>query len=88
MADKRTFSAASLEDAITMATLELGIPSDRLGYEIIDKGSKGFLGIGTRQTIIEAWEKTEEETVSEPVKPVKEEKPAEKKAAPEKKHTR
>lgn len=85
MADKRTFSAASLEDAITMATLELGIPSDRLGYEIIDKGSKGFLGIGTRQTIIEAWEKTEEETVSEPVKPVKEEKPAEKKAAPEKK---
>ena len=31
--------------AITAATLELGISSDKLQYEVVDEGSKGFLGI-------------------------------------------
>lgn len=73
MAEKKTFMANSLEDAITAATMSLGITSDRLEYEVIDKGSKGFLGLGSRQTIIEAWIKTEEkaekaETVKAEVK--------------------
>jgi len=61
MANKRVFNADSVEDAITLATMELGIPSDRLGYQVIDNGSKGFLGFGSRQASIEAWEVTEEE---------------------------
>jgi len=79
MADKKTFTAATLEDAITMATVEFCIPSDHLGYEVIDKGAKGFLGIGSRQTIIEAWEKTDEDIENEK----KAAKEAEKKAAEE-----
>lgn len=61
MAEKKVFTAATVEEAITEATVELGIPSEELGYEIVDKGSKGFLGIGAKPAIIEAWVKTDEE---------------------------
>jgi len=60
MENKRIFNANTVEDAITAATMELGIPSNRLGYNVLDNGSKGFLGIGSRQASIEAWEITEE----------------------------
>ena len=63
--NKKTFSAATLEDAITAATMELGVPSDHIKYEVIEKGAKGFLGIGSRQTVIEAWEITEAEAEAE-----------------------
>ncbi len=61
MAEKKVFTAATVEEAITEATVELGIPSEELGYEIVDKGSKGFLGIGAKPAIIEVWVKTDEE---------------------------
>ena len=75
MSERKTFMAASVDDAITEATLQLHIPSDKLGYEVIDKGSRGFLGIGSRQAIIEAWEITDDEkeaAVSKSAEPVKE----------------
>lgn len=65
MAEKKVFSADTLDDAITQATVDLCVTSDHLGYEVLEKGSKGFLGIGARKVIIEAWEKTEEEIASE-----------------------
>ena len=37
MSERKTFMAASVDDAITEATLQLQIPSDKLGYEVIDK---------------------------------------------------
>ena len=61
MADKKIFTADTLDDAITKATMELGIPSDRLGYEVLDKGAAGFLGFGRRQASIAAWEMTAED---------------------------
>ena len=39
------FKGKTKEDAITAATVELGITSDKLNYEVIDEGSAGFLGI-------------------------------------------
>lgn len=39
------FKGKTKEDAITAATVELGITSDKLDYEVIDEGSSGFLGI-------------------------------------------
>ena len=78
MSERKTFMAATVEDAITEATLQLQIPSDKLGYEVVDKGAKGFLGIGSRQAVIEAWEITGDEV------PVKKEAPAEEKPAAEK----
>ena len=49
--------------------IQLGVTSDRLEYEVIEKGSAGFLGIGMKQAVIEARRKPEpkEEKVEEPV---------------------
>lgn len=54
-------SAKTLDDAITEALIQLGVTSDKLEYEVIEKGSAGFLGIGMKQAVIEAWRKEEKE---------------------------
>jgi spoIIIJ-associated protein len=60
-------SAKTVDDAITKALIELGTTSDKIEYEIIEKGSSGFLGlIGGKSAVISAWIKdvhkeTEEE---------------------------
>ena len=82
-------SAKTLDDAITEALIQLGVTSDRLEYEVIEKGSAGFLGIGMKQAVIEAWKKEEEPEVTvediikeefrtkkKPEAPKKKEKPA------------
>ena len=50
-------SAKNVDDAITQATVQLGITSDQLEYEILDKGSTGFLGIGSKNAVIKARKK-------------------------------
>ncbi|MCB6201245.1 RNA-binding cell elongation regulator Jag/EloR [Extibacter muris] len=67
-----TVSAKTLDDAITEALIQLGVTSDQLDYEVIEKGSAGFLGIGMKQAVIKARKK-----IAEPVKeePVEEKKP-------------
>ena len=50
-------SAKNVDDAITQATVQLGITSDQLEYEVLDKGSTGFLGIGSRNAVIKARKK-------------------------------
>ena len=50
-------SAKNVDDAITQATVQLGITSDQLGYEVLDKGSTGFLGIGSKNAVIKARKK-------------------------------
>ena len=54
-------SAKTVDDAITEALIQLGVTSDRLEYEVIEKGSPGVLGIGMKQAVIEAWKKEEPE---------------------------
>lgn len=80
-----TVSAKTLDDAITEALVQLGVTSDQLDYEVIEKGSAGFLGIGMKQAVIKARRKEtepEEEIIEEIVEPEKKE--IEKK--PENKH--
>lgn len=50
-------SAKTVDDAITEALIQLGVTSDCLEYEVIEKGSAGFLGIGMKQAVIEARRK-------------------------------
>lgn len=50
-------SAKNVDDAITQATVQLGITSDQLEYEVLDKGSTGFLGIGSKNAVIKARKK-------------------------------
>ena len=47
-------SAKSLEDAITEACQKLSITSDKLDYVVVEEGSNGFLGIGSKPSVIKA----------------------------------
>lgn len=53
-------SARTVSEAITEACRKLGVTSDRLDYEVVDEGSNGFLGIGSKPAIIKAAAKSEE----------------------------
>ena len=46
-------SGKTLEDAITNATIRLGVTSDNIVYTVIEHESKGFLGIGAKDAVIE-----------------------------------
>ena len=50
-------SAKTVDEALTEASIRLGIPSSELEHEVIEKGSAGFLGIGSRNAVIKAWKK-------------------------------
>lgn len=56
--DMITVSAKTVDEAITKALIELKTTSDKLEYEIVDKGSNGILGIiGSKPAIIRAKKK-------------------------------
>jgi spoIIIJ-associated protein len=47
-------SGKTVDDALTEASIQLGTTSDQIEYEVIDKGSAGFLGIGSKNAVIKA----------------------------------
>ena len=47
-------SAKTVNDAITEACQKLTVTSDKLEYEVIEEGSSGFLGIGSKPAVIKA----------------------------------
>ena len=82
--NKITVSAKTVEDALTEASIELGLASTDIDYEVIEKGSAGFLGIGAKQAVITAWKKVEEKPKKEKkVEEKVEKKPVEVKETPE-----
>ena len=48
------FTGKTLSDAVTNALLALETSRENLDYEVIDKGSNGFLGMGARPAKIKA----------------------------------
>lgn len=69
------FSAKTVNEAITDACQKLGVTSDHLDYEVVEEGSSGFLGIGSKPALIKARAKEEvEETVTSVATPASEEK--------------
>ncbi len=78
--DYKEFSGKTVDDAITEACQEFTVTSDRLDYEVIDKGSSGFLGLGTKPALIKARildensKKEESSTAKESVNEKKEDK--------------
>lgn len=62
-----TVSAKTLDDAITEALVQLGVTSDQLDYDVIEKGSAGFFGIGMKQAVIKARRKVVKKEIEEPV---------------------
>ena len=70
-------SAKTVEDAVLEAAMKLATTREHLEYEVIEKGSAGFLGFGAKNAVIKARALTDEEievsaakeeTVVEPVK--------------------
>ena len=47
-------SAKTVADAITEACQKLEVTSDKLEYNVVEEGSSGFLGIGSKPAIIKA----------------------------------
>ena len=52
MNDSREFYAATVDEAVEKASAALGVPRDRLDFEVLDQGSAGFLSIGARDARI------------------------------------
>jgi len=64
-------SAKTVDEALTEASIKLGITSNELEYEVIEKGSTGFLGIGSKDAVIKVRKRfSVEETVKEFLKSV------------------
>ena len=61
-------SGKTLEDAITNATIKLGVTSDKIVYTVIEHESKGFLGIGAKDAVIEVRAKDEADFEAERLK--------------------
>lgn len=54
-------SAKTVDDAITEGLVKLGTTSDKVEYEVIEKGSSGFLGIGSKPAVIKIRKKSDTE---------------------------
>lgn len=52
-------TAKTVDDAITEASIQLETSSDNIEYRVIEKGSSGFFGIGSKPAVIEAKKKEE-----------------------------
>ena len=50
----KEFTGKNVDDAITNALVELELTRDKLEYEVVEEGSSGFLGIGSKPAIIRA----------------------------------
>ncbi|MCQ2523060.1 MAG: protein jag [Lachnospiraceae bacterium] len=48
------FSAKTVDDAITAACQNFSVTSDKLDYVVVEEGSSGFLGIGSKAALIKA----------------------------------
>ena len=56
-------TAKTVEDAILEASIALGTSSDNIEYHIIERETKGFLGIGAKKAVIEARRKMSDEDI-------------------------
>ena len=51
----------TVDDAITEALIQLGVPSDQIEYEVVDEGKKGLLGFNSRPAVLKVWKKNNTE---------------------------
>ena len=57
------FRGKTVDDAITNALVSLGTTSDQIEYEVIEKGSNGILGFGSKDSVIKVAKKSTPEDV-------------------------
>ncbi len=58
MTEFATFTGKNVDEAVNNALLQLQITSEKLEYEVVEKGSNGLLGfIGSKPAVIRARKK-------------------------------
>lgn len=57
------FRGKTVDDAITNVLVSLGTTSDQIEYEVIEKGSNGILGFGSKDAVIKVAKKSTPEDV-------------------------
>ncbi len=50
-----TVSGETLEDALQQAAVELGLPLKRVEYEVLERGTRGVIGVGRKPFLILAY---------------------------------
>lgn len=86
--DEIRATGKTVDDALTEALIQLGTTSDQVEYDVIEKGSAGFLGIGSKPAVIVVRRKSAKKEAAVEVKevaPVAEKPVAKKPAKVEKK---
>ena len=76
--EAREFTAKTVEDALTEASVALGVTSDKLDYEVVEKGSSGILGFGSKEAVIRVTLKGESKEEPAAAEDVKAEEPTKK----------
>ena len=79
MESYKKFMGKTVEDAVQEACIELGTTTENLDYNVVVHETKGFLGFGAKQAVIEARRKISDEDLFDEI--MKEEK-QDKKGAP------
>ena len=59
--NSKEYSAKTVDEAITKACIDLGMSSDQINIEVVNEGSSGFLGFGSKPAVIRVTRKTGEE---------------------------
>jgi spoIIIJ-associated protein len=54
----------TVNDAVMESLIKLGTTSDKIEYEVIEKGSSGFLGFGSKLAVIKVRKKTTLEDIA------------------------
>jgi len=70
--DKVEASGRTLEEALQLAAQQLGVTTDAVDYEIVEEGTKGFLGLGQTPTVVRAWRRQAEPPVTAATPPATE----------------
>jgi len=68
--EKVSASGATIEECLAKASKTLGLPIEELEYRVLQEGSKGILGIGKKDFILEVSKKKEKKVMAVTEKPV------------------
>jgi len=58
-------SGDSLEDALQQAAIELGLPIKRIDYEVLERGSRGVMGVGSKPCLLLAYPAAEKRSAGD-----------------------
>ena len=57
------FSGKTVDEALTNALVALGTTSDQIEYEVVEEGSNGIFGIGSKDAVIKVAKKSSQEDI-------------------------